>query len=159
MLNRAEIIGRLGKDPEVRYLPSGEAVCNFSVATSEKWKDKSTGEMKEETTWHRVSAFERMAEVCGQYLRKGSLVYVEGKMTQRAYTDKSTGEQKHSYEIRMKDMKMLGGRDDGGQRQAAPAEGYPSQRDGDSQAPARERPATAPRPSSGFDDLDDEIPF
>lgn len=150
MLNRAQIIGRLGQDPEVRYLPSGEAVCNFSVATTEKWKDKASGEVKEETTWHRVTAFARQAEIVGEYLRKGSLVFIEGKMTQRKYQDKD-GTEKTSHEIRMQDMKMLGGRDgDQQQRQAPAPAAAPPQR----QRPTR--PAPAP---SGFDDMDDDIPF
>lgn len=80
MLNQAQIIGHLGKDPEVRQMPNGDAACHFSIATTEKWKDKSTGEQKEATEWHRVNAFGKLAEVCGQYLRKGSLVYVSGKL-------------------------------------------------------------------------------
>jgi len=142
MLNKAQIIGRLGKDPEVRYTPSGEAVCNFSVATSEKWKDKTTGEVKEETTWHRISAWGRLAEIVGEYLHKGSLVYCEGKMTERKYTDKD-GAEKISREIRLSDMKMLGSREEGGQRSAP-------------QRPAAPAPAASP---TGFDDMDDDIPF
>lgn len=81
MLNKAQLIGRLGRDPEVRYMPGGEAVCNFSMATTEKWKDKASGEIKEETTWHRITAFGRQAEIVGEYLKQGSLVFIEGKMT------------------------------------------------------------------------------
>lgn len=143
MLNKIQIIGRMGRDPEVRYMPNGDAVCNFSVATTEKWKDKASGEMKEETTWHRVSAWGRQAEIVGEYLRKGALVYVEGKMTARKYTDQS-GAEKESHEIRMQDMKMLERKQDGEQRQ------QPEQR----QAPQRQAPA-----SSGFEDMDSEIPF
>lgn len=150
MLNKIQIIGRMGKDPEVRYMPNGDAVCNFSVATSEKRKDKATGEMKEETTWHRVSAWGRQAEIVGEYLRKGSLVYVEGKMTARKYTDKD-GAEKESHEIRMQDMKMLSTRSDsdhGGAPGPAPA-------------PRQQQRQAAPRPApAGFDDdLDSEIPF
>lgn len=148
MLNKIQIIGRLGRDPEVRYTTGGDAVCNFSVATSERWKDKTSGEMKEETTWHRVSAWGRQAEIVGEYLRKGSLVYVEGKMTSRKYTDQS-GAEKESHEIRMQDMKMLSSRE-GGQQEG-----------GQQQRPERQAPA--PRPAtaggSGFDDMDDDIPF
>lgn len=146
MLNKATIIGHIGKDPETRFMPSGEAVCNFSVATSERWKDKQSGEIKEETTWHRITAFGRQAEIVGEYLRRGSKVYIEGKMTQRKYTDQS-GAEKVSHEIRMQDMKMLDGRpESGGQQQSqAPKE-----------APARQAP---PPSSSGFDDMSDDIPF
>lgn len=158
MLNRAQIIGRLGQDPEVRYMPSGEAVSNFSVATSEKWKDKQTGNSKEETTWHRVTAFGRQAEIVGEYLKRGSLVFIEGKMTQRKYQDKD-GSEKVSHEIRMQDMKMLGSREGGGaapeQRQAPAAGGYETPQYGSPRASER---AARPAPSS-FDDMDDDIPF
>lgn len=136
-------------------MPSGEAVCNFSVATSEKWKDKQTGEAKEETTWHRITAFGRQAEIVGEYLKRGSLVFIEGKMTQRAYTDKD-GAEKVSHEIRMQDMKMLGSREGGEQRQAAPAASpAPAAGYQRPQRPTAARPAPAP---SGFDDMDDDIP-
>jgi single-strand DNA-binding protein len=158
MLNKAQIIGRLGQDPEVRFLPSGEAVCNFSVATSEKWKDKQTGEVKEETTWHRVTAFARQAEIVGEYLKRGSLVFIEGKMTQRKYQDKD-GAEKVSHEIRMQDMKMLSGREGGEQRQGAPAASPAAGLQRDQRYQRNQRP-TAPKPApSGFDDMDDDIPF
>ena len=150
MLNKVQIIGRLGRDPEVRFTPGGEAVCNFSVATSERWKDKATNEVKEETTWHRVSAWGRQAEIVGQYLVRGSLVYVEGKMTSRKYADKN-GVEKESFEIRMQEMKMLSSREGGEQRQPQGQGPAPAQR------PAAPPPAA--RPSSGFDDMDDDIPF
>lgn len=144
-LNQAQIIGYLGKDPEIRYLPSGEAVANFSIATSEKWKDKNTGEQREETEWHRISVFGRLAEIVGEYLKKGSLVFVQGKLKTRKYTD-GQGIERYSTEIRAETMKMLGGRQDGErsapQRQAAPQR--------------QQAPAAAP---SGFDDMDDDIPF
>lgn len=158
MLNKIQIIGRMGKDPEVRYMPNGDAVCNFSVATSEKWKDKATGEMKEETTWHRVSAWGRQAEIVGEYLRKGSLVYVEGKMTARKYTDKD-GAEKESHEIRMQDMKMLSTRSDsdhGGAPGPAPAPRQQQRQAAPQTTSPRRAPATT---GSGFDDMDDDIPF
>jgi single-strand DNA-binding protein len=154
MVNRAQIIGRLGQDPEVRYMPSGEAVCNFSVATSEKWKDKASGEVKEETTWHRITAFARQAEIVGEYLKRGSLVFIEGKMTQRKYQDKD-GTERVSHEIRMQDMKMLSSREGGEQRQESPA-ASPAAGPQRNQRPTAPRPAPAP---SGFDDMDDDIPF
>jgi len=158
MLNKAQIIGRLGQDPEIRYMPSGEAVCNFSVATSEKWKDKASGEVKEETTWHRVTAFARQAEIVGEYLKRGSLVFIEGKMTQRKYQDKD-GAEKVSHEIRMQDMKMLSNRE-GGEQGQSPAQqqqqGMRQPRPTSSGQQTARPPATAP---SGFDDMDDDIPF
>ena len=147
MLNQAQIIGHLGKDPEIRYLPSGEAVANFSIATTEKWKDKNSGEQREETEWHRISVFGRLAEIVGEYLKKGSLVFIQGKIKTRKYTDKD-GAERYATEIRAETMKMLGGRDSN-------QGGAPAQR----QAPAASpRPAPAPAPS-GFDDMDDDIPF
>ena len=145
MLNQAQIIGHLGKDPEIRYLPSGEAVANFSIATTEKWKDKNSGEQREETEWHRISVFGRLAEIVGEYLKKGSLVFIQGKIKTRKYTDKD-GAERYATEIRAETMKMLGGRDSN--QGSAPAQ---------RQAPAASpRPAPAPAPS-GFDDMDDDI--
>lgn len=143
MLNMAQIIGRLGKDPEVRYLPSGEAVANFSLATTEKWKDKASGEQREETEWHRISTFGRLAEIVGQYVKKGDLIYVAGKIKTRKYTDKD-GTERYATEVRASEMKMLGGKSDGGERQAAPEKS--------------ERKAAA-LAGSGFDDMTDDIPF
>ena len=147
MLNQIQIIGRVGKDPEVRYLPSGEAVANFAVATTEKWKDKQSGEMREETEWHRISTFGRLAEIVGEYIKKGGLVYVSGKIKTRKYTDKD-GAEKQATEVRASDMKMLSGKQDG-ERSASPQR-QPSE--------ARQRPAQAPA-NTGFDDMDDDIPF
>lgn len=106
-VNKVIIIGNLGRDPEVRYAPSGDAITSLSVATTEKWKDKQ-GDMQEQTEWHRISFFGKLAEVCGQYLSKGSQVYVEGKLQTRKYTDKD-GVEKYSTEIRGDRMQMLGG--------------------------------------------------
>jgi single-strand DNA-binding protein len=146
-LNQAQIIGHLGKDPETRYLPSGEAVCNFSLATTEKWKDKQTGEAKESTEWHRITTFGKLAEICSQYLKKGSQAFVQGKLVTRKYTDKD-GIDRYATEIRADTMKMLGSRD--ANQGSAP----PAQRQA---APQRQQaPAAAP---SGFDDMDDDIPF
>lgn len=151
MLNKAQIIGRVGRDPEVRFMPSGEAVCTLSIATTEKWKDKNTGEVKEATEWHRVSAWGKLAELAGEYLKQGSLVYVEGKMTSRKYTDKD-GVEKSSYEIRMTGMKFLSSKQSGeSQDQGQQAPRAPAARPAVRQAPA---PA-----GSGFDDMDDDLPF
>lgn len=112
MLNQAQIIGHLGKDPETRYLPSGEAVTNFSIATTEKWKDKATGEQKEATEWHRINTFGKLAEICGQYLKKGSLAFIQGKIVTRKWTDKD-GIERYSTEIKADTMKMMGGKPEG----------------------------------------------
>ena len=148
MLNQAQIIGHLGRDPETRYLPSGEAVTNFSVATTEKWRDKATGEQKEATEWHRITTFGKLAEVCGQWLRKGSMVFVQGKITTKKYTDRD-GVERYSTEIRADTMKMLGGRQDGDAHQEAPQR---------QQRPQRQAPQQQPQ-GGGFDDMDDDIPF
>ena len=146
-VNKAIIIGNLGKDPEVRYTASGEAMANLTVATSEQWKDKSTGEKKEAVEWHRCSVFGKLAEICGQYLKKGSQVYLEGSIRTRKWTDKE-GVERYTNEIRVDEMKMLGSRQDGGQRH----------QDGEYQpAPQRNGPSNKPKPA--FDDLGDDIPF
>ncbi|MEY3216887.1 MAG: Single-stranded DNA-binding protein, partial [Pseudomonadota bacterium] len=154
------IVGNLGADPETRYLPSGDAVTSIRVATTDRYKDKATGEMREATEWHNISFFAKLAEIAGQYLRKGSQVYVEGSLRTRKYTDKN-GVEKYATDIRADSMQMLGSRqgmggpaEDGGgyaPRQAAPAR--------PAAAPAS-RPAAAAKPAaSNFDDMDDDIPF
>ena len=120
MLNEAKIIGHLGRDPESKTLPSGDMVTNFSIATTEKWKDKTTGEQKEATEWHRISMFGKLAEIAAKYLHKGSLVYVSGKLVTRKYND-ANGVEKYSTEIKADTMKMLGGKADGAPTQQAPA--------------------------------------
>jgi len=146
MLNRLEVIGHLGKDPEIRYLPSGDAVCNFSVATTEKWKDKSSGEQREETEWHRISVFGKLAEICGKYLTKGSLVYVAGKVQTKKYNDRD-GVEKYSTGMVANEMRMLGGKQDRSESAQA------------NDTPQRKAPSASPAGGgSGFDDMDD-IPF
>ncbi|MCE1172614.1 MAG: single-stranded DNA-binding protein, partial [Azovibrio sp.] len=108
-VNKVIIVGNLGRDPEVRYSASGDAMCNITVATTDTWKDKATGERKEATEWHRISFFGRLAEIAGQYLKKGSQVYVEGSLRTRKWTDKE-GQERYTTEIRADEMKMLGGR-------------------------------------------------
>ncbi len=157
-VNRVILIGNLGRDPEVRYLPSGDAVANFSIATTEKWKDKN-GEMQEQTEWHRISFFGRQAEICGEYLRKGSSVYVEGRLQTRKWTDKD-GNERQTTEIRGDRMQMLGSRGGaGGGREMPDAESAPP---GEPAGAAR-KPAAASanggKKSGGFDDMDDDIPF
>lgn len=143
MLNKVILIGRLGRDPEVRYMPNGEAVCNFSVATSESWKD-SNGQKQERSEWHNVTMYRKLAEIAGQYLTKGSQVYLEGKIQSRKYQGKD-GIERTAYEIIANEMKMLGGGNDSGQQ----SNQTPSQ-------PRRQAPAT---PAAPVEDVDDDIPF
>ena len=147
-VNRVILIGNLGKDPETRYAPSGDAICNITLATTDTWRDKATGEKREATEWHRVVFFGKLAEIAGQYLRKGSQVYIEGSLRTRKWTDKD-GVERYTTEIRADVMKMLGGKGDGQQsdapRQSAPA---PS-------TPAPKKQASG----GGFDSMDDDIPF
>lgn len=147
-VNKVIIVGNLGKDPEIRYLPSGDAVANITVATTDRYKDKQTGEAKELTEWHRINFFGRQAEVAGQYLRKGSQVYVEGSLRTRKWTDKD-GQEKYSTEIRADNMQMLGAKTD---RQDAPA---PRQQS----ATPKPMPQASGSGSTGFEDMDDDIPF
>ena len=195
-INKVIIVGNLGRDPEMRTFPSGDPVANVTIATTDKWKDKQSGEMREATEWHRVVFNGRLAEIVGQYLRKGSQVYVEGSLRTRKWTDQA-GIEKYSTEIRADNMQMLGSRqgmgggggggggggqgdyDDGGyggggqQHQQAPQQqgGYEAPRRSAPAQAAAPRPAPpAPRPAppmappparapSGFDDIDDDIPF
>ena len=173
-VNKVIIVGNLGKDPEMRAFPSGDQLANVTIATTDKWKDKQTGEMKEATEWHRVVFNGRLAEIVGQYLRKGSQVYVEGSLRTRKWTDQS-GVEKYTTEIRADQMQMLGSRQGMGGPGAGDGGGYGGgyeqpQQPRQSAAPAPRpaapppalRPAPAPaqsRPSSGFDDMDDDIPF
>ncbi len=143
-VNKVILVGNLGRDPEVRYLPSGDAVVNISIATTDKWKDKQTGESKETTEWHKVNFFGKLAEIVGQYLKKGSTIYIEGSIHTRKYTDKD-GAEKYSTEIKGASMQMLGGKNEG--------QSQPAQR--------QERPKAAPaqnQADSGFDDMGD-CPF
>ena len=158
-INKVIIVGNLGKDPEMRSFPNGDQIANVSIATTDRWKDKTSGEMKEATEWHRINFNGRLAEIVGQYLKKGSQVYVEGSLRTRKWTDKD-GVEKFTTEIRADQMQMLGSRqgmggggapdDDGGGYSAPRA--APSARP----APAKAAPAKA---ASGFDDMDDDIPF
>ncbi len=159
-VNKVILIGNLGKDPEVRYLPSGAAICNVTIATSRQWKDKTSGEKQEETEWHRVTFFDRLAEIAGEYLKKGRPVYVEGRLKTRKYTDKD-GVEKYSTDIVAVEMQLLGGREGmggggGGEEEMGSAR-PPAQRS----APAPRPPASKPaaKSATGFDDMDDDIPF
>ena len=144
-VNKVIIVGNLGNDPDTKYMPSGSAVTNLSVATNESWKDKATGEQKDRTEWHKVAMFGRLAEISAEYLRKGSQVYIEGKLRTRKWTDQQ-GNDRYTTEIIADEMQMRGGRTGGG----APAMGGPPQ----SGSP----PQGSPGPSGG-DDFDDDIPF
>lgn len=170
-VNKVIILGNCGRDAEVRYLPSGMAVANVSIATSSKRKDKQSGEMIEETQWHRVTLFDRLAEIAGEYVKKGNPIYIEGHIKYGKFTDKD-GVEKNTCDIVASSLQLLGSRDGGGQReegrqQQRPASTggqrneYQEQRGGGQRrapAPSQQRPAAA-RPSSGFDDMDDDIPF
>ena len=158
-VNKVILVGNCGRDPEIRYLPSGQAVANVSIATSSRRKDKNTGESIEDTQWHRVTFYDRLAEIAGEYLKKGRPAYIEGRLKYGKYTDQA-GVEKNTVDIIATELQLLGGRegmggpgegDDGGQRRAAPA-ARPA-----ASAPARTAPAA--RPASGFDDMDDDIPF
>jgi len=153
-VNKVILVGNLGRDPDMRYLPSGDAVANLALATTDKFKDKS-GEMKEVTEWHRISFFGRQAEICGQYLKKGSQIYVEGSLRTRKYTDKD-GVEKYATEIRGDRMQMLGSKGGGGMADMDDS-GYTAQA-APKPAPRPSAPATRPA-SSGFDDMEDDIPF
>ncbi len=172
-VNKVILVGNLGRDPESRTFPSGDQVCNVTIATTDKWKDKSSGEMKEATEWHRLVFNGRLAEIAAQYLRKGSQIYVEGQIRTRKFTDKE-GVEKFATEIRVDQMQMLGSRQGmGGPQGGGDDEGGYSQGGGGGggggyapRAPAAAPRAPAPAPrqapaksSSGFDDMDDDIPF
>jgi single-strand DNA-binding protein len=161
-VNKVILVGNCGRDPEIRYLPSGQAVANVSVATSSRRKDKNTGETIEDTQWHRVTFYDRLAEIAGEYVRKGRPIYVEGRLKYGKYTDQA-GVEKNTVDIVATELQLLGGREGMG----GPSEGD----EGSAPPPARRpapapraaapaaRQAPAPRPASGFDDMDDDIPF
>ncbi|GAB3663121.1 single-stranded DNA-binding protein [Ramlibacter alkalitolerans] len=164
-VNKVIIVGNLGRDPETRTFPSGGRVCNVTVATTDRWKDKQSGEMREATEWHRVVFNDRLAEIAGEYLRKGSQVYIEGSIRTRKYTDKD-GVEKYATEIRADQMQMLGkregmgspsGDDDGGYDSAPRRSAPPSRAPAGGGGGGGQRPAA--KPASGFDDMDDDIPF
>jgi single-strand DNA-binding protein len=166
-VNKVILVGNLGRDPELRTFPNGDQIANVTLATTDKWKDKASGEPREHTEWHRLVFSGRLAEIAGQYLRKGAPIYVEGSIRTRKWQDQS-GQDRYSTDIRVDQMQMLGSRQGAGEprgddgygdaRPAAP----PAQRS----APPASRPTAAPAPvapssgaAGGFDDLDDDIPF
>ena len=161
-VNKVILIGNCGRDPEIRYLPSGQAVANISIATTSRRKDRTSGETVEDTQWHRVTFYDRLAEIAGEYVKKGRPIYIEGRLKYGKYTDQA-GVEKNTVDIIATEMQLLGARE---------GMGAPSGGDEDGGAPAR-RPAAAARPAaagapaskpaakpaSGFDDMDDDIPF
>lgn len=160
-VNKVILVGNLGRDPEVRYLPSGGAVANVTIATSEAWKDKNTGQMQEHTEWHKVVFYGKLAEIAGEFLKKGSKVYVEGSLHTRKWQDKQTGQDKYMTEIKADTMQMLDSRQvgEGQNRQqqydnGAASGSFQSAEDFD-QSPQRRQAA----PARGSDDFDDDIPF
>jgi single-strand DNA-binding protein len=163
-VNKVIVVGNLGRDPEVRYMPSGDAIATLSVATTDNWTDKTTGQRQEMTEWHRVVFFGKTAEVAGQYLKKGSQVYVEGSLRTRKWTDKE-GQERFTTEIRGDRMQMLGGRSGGGS--SAPMDDggdYGDYSQQSAPAPAPRQAPAAPRrmeskPAPKMDDMDDDIPF
>ena len=162
-VNKVIIVGNLGRDPEIRYMPSGDAIANIAVATSYKSKDRQTGEQKELTEWHRISFFGRLAEIVGQYLKKGSSVYVEGRLQTRKYTDKD-GIERYATDIIAENMQMLGGRQgmggDAGMGGMDDGGGYePQQRPAPRQAPPAPAARPQPKPAPNLSDMDDDIPF
>jgi len=140
-INKVILVGNLGADPETRYMPSGSAVTNLSIATSEQWKDKKTGEQQDRTEWHKVAMFNRLAEIAAEYLRKGSQVYIEGKLRTRKWQDRD-GNDRWTTEIIADEMQMLGGRGGGG---SAPMSSGPG--------------PSSPPPQSPPDEFEDDIPF
>jgi single-strand DNA-binding protein len=152
-VNKVILVGNLGKDPETRYMPNGDQVTNITVATSDQWTDKASGDKKEATEWHRVVFFRRLAEIAGQYLKKGSQVYIEGALKTRKWQDKE-GQDRYTTEIVANEMKMLGKREGMGQADEGPSRessgGRPAQRPA-----AQNTPATG----GGFGDVEDDIPF
>lgn len=152
-VNKVIIIGNLGKDPEIRYTPGGAAVCNVSIATTRNWKNKDSGERQEETEWHRVVFFDKLAEIAGEYLRKGRPVYVEGRLKTRKWTNKDGAEQ-YTTEIMAEQMQMLGGREDGEKPEPAAKRAPPPKTHGQ-----MKREGAAAVTGTGFDDMDDDIPY
>ena len=157
-VNKVILIGNCGRDPEVRYLPSGQAVANVSIATSSRRKDKNSGEMVEDTQWHRVTFYDRLAEIAGEYVKKGRPLYVEGRIKYGKYTDQS-GVEKNTVDIIATELQLLGGREGGGGGMNGGDEGgAPAPRAAAPRA-AAQAPARAAQGKTGFDDMDDDIPF
>jgi single-strand DNA-binding protein len=168
-VNKVHLLGNCGRDPEVRYLQSGQAVANVSIATSSRRKDKVSGEIIEDTQWHRVTFYDRLAEIAGEYLKKGKSCYVEGRIKYGVYTDKTTGVEKATCDIIATELQLLGGRDDGqqgggqggqqgGGQRAQGNQQRPAQGGQQRQAPQGQQRQQPPQ-GGGFQDMDDDIPF
>jgi single-strand DNA-binding protein len=147
-VNKVILVGNCGRDPEMRYMPSGKAVANISIATTSKRKDKDSGQTIEDTQWHRVTFYERLAEIAGEYVKKGSAIYIEGRLKYGKYTDKD-GVEKPTCDIVATELQLLGSREQQDAPKPAPARS----------APSRQAPAPRGSQGSGFDDMDDSIPF
>ena len=147
-LNKVQLIGHLGQDPEIKYTTNGQAVCNMSIACSESWKDKNTGEQKEHTEWIRLVAWRKLAEICGEYLHKGSKIYVEGKFTTEVY--EKDGVKHYASKVQINDMLMLDSKGSGGSGSGGSNKGTASQQSGGGQQQ---------QPTGAYDDFDDDIPF
>jgi single-strand DNA-binding protein len=162
-VNKVILIGNCGRDPEIRYLPSGQAVANVSIATTSRRKDRTSGETVEDTQWHRVTFYDRLAEIAGEYVKKGRPIYVEGRLKYGKYTDQA-GVEKNTVDIIATELQLLGGREGMGAPSGGDEDGGASARRPAAaprpaaSAPAN-RPAAAAKPASGFDDMDDDIPF
>lgn len=167
-VNKVILIGNLGADPETRYMANGEAVSNIRLATAESWKDKVSGEKKELTEWHRVVFYRKLAEIVAQYLKKGSSVYVEGRIRTRKWQDKE-GQERYTTEIEATEMQMLGGRQNmasssGGEAEyggsmPSPSSSFGGSGNSGASSPAAARPAAPAKKSASFDEMDDDIPF
>jgi single-strand DNA-binding protein len=162
-VNKVILIGNCGRDPEIRYLPSGQAVANVSIATTSRRKDRTSGETVEDTQWHRVTFYDRLAEIAGEYVKKGRPIYVEGRLKYGKYTDQA-GVEKNTVDIIATELQLLGGREGMGAPSGGDEEGgAPARRPAAAPRPAASapanRPAAAAKPASGFDDMDDDIPF
>ena len=155
-VNKVILIGNLGRDPETRYMPNGEAVTNITLATTESWKDRSSGERQEKTEWHRITFYRRLAEIAGEYLKKGSQIYVEGRLETRKWTDKE-GKERYTTEIIANEMRMLGSRSGSG------APNYDAGDDSPASRPAAKASASGGKPAAkapgGIAEMDDDIPF
>jgi len=160
-VNKVILIGNCGRDPEIRYLPSGQAVANISIATTSRRKDRTSGETIEDTQWHRVTFYDRLAEIAGEYVKKGRPIYIEGRLKYGKYTDQA-GVEKNTVDIIATEMQLLGSREGMGGPSGGDEEGgAPARRPAAAPRPAASAPAGKPaaKPASGFDDMDDDIPF
>jgi len=154
-VNKVILMGNLGRDPEVRFMPNGDAVCNFSIATTDSWKDKA-GERQEKTEWHNIVMYRRLAEIAGEYLKKGRPVYLEGRLQTRKWQTKE-GQDRYTTEVIADSMQMLGGRDGAPAQESQPSS-QPEARDEFDQTPSRNNQSAASN-SSSFDEFEDDIPF